>query len=71
MVQIKLTDEEIESIAGRLDELMWSNFYDTLLNVVFERENFNDNNGDWDVSDEDIIKIKKQILKQVQWMIQQ
>lgn len=70
MVQIKLTDEEIESIAGRLDELMWSNFYDTLLNVVFERENFNDNNGDWDVSDEDIIKIKKQILKQVQWMIQ-
>ena len=70
MVQIRLTDEEIESIAGRLDELMWSNFYDTLLNVVFERENFNDNNGDWDVSDEDIIKIKKQILKQVQWMIQ-
>lgn len=63
MVQIKLTDEEIESIAGRLDELMWSNFYDTLLNVVFERENFNDNNGEWDVSDEDIIKIKKQILK--------
>lgn len=71
MVQIKLTEEEIESIAGRLDELMWSNFHDTLLNVVFERENFNDNNGDWDVSDEDIIKIKKQILKQVQWMIQQ
>lgn len=70
MVEIKLTDEEIESIAGRLDELMWSNFHDTLLNVVFERENFNDNNGDWDVSDEDIIKIKKQILKQVQWMIQ-
>tara|TARA_R110001583_G_scaffold65481_3_gene189233 strand:+ start:1928 stop:2140 length:213 start_codon:yes stop_codon:yes gene_type:complete len=70
MVQIKLTEEEIESIAGRLDELMWSNFHDTLLNVVFERENFNDNNGDWDVSDEDIIKIKKQILKQVQWMIQ-
>jgi len=70
MVQIKLTDEEIESIAGRLDELMWSNFHDTLLNVVFERENFNDNDGDWDVSDEDIIKIKKQILKQVQWMIQ-
>ncbi len=70
MVQIRLTDEEIESIAGRLDELMWSNFYDTLLNVVFERENFNDNNGDWGVSDEDIIKIKKQILKQVQWMIQ-
>ena len=70
MVQIKLTEEEIESIAGRLDELMWSNFHDALLNVVFERENFNDNNGDWDVSDEDIIKIKKQILKQVQWMIQ-
>lgn len=70
MVKIKLTEEEIESIAGRLDELMWSNFHDTLLNVVFERENFNDNNGDWDVSDEDIIKIKKQILKQVQWMIQ-
>ena len=38
MVQIKLTEEEIESIAGRLDELMWSNFHDTLLNVVFERE---------------------------------
>ena len=71
MVQIKLTDEEIESIAGRLDELMWSNFHDTLLNVIFERENFDDNNGNWDISDEDIIKIKKQILKQVQWMIQQ
>lgn len=70
MVQIKLTDEEIESIAGRLDELMWSNFHDTLLNVIFERENFNDNNGNWDISDEDIIKIKKQILKQVQWIIQ-
>ena len=69
MVEIKLTDEEIESISGRLDELMWSNFHDTLINVIFERENFNDNNGEWDVSDEDIIKIKKQLLKQIQWML--
>jgi hypothetical protein len=69
MVEIKLTNEEIESISGRLDELMWSNFHDTLLNVIFERENFNDNNGEWDVSDEDIIKIKKQLLKQIQWML--
>jgi hypothetical protein len=69
MVEIKLTNEEIESISGRLDELMWSNFHDTLLNVLFERENFNDNNGEWDVSDEDIIKIKKQLLKQIQWML--
>ena len=69
MVEIKLTNEEIESIAGRLDELMWSNFHDTLLNVIFERENFEDNNGEWDVSDEDIIKIKKQLLKQIQWML--
>jgi hypothetical protein len=69
MVEIKLTNEEIESISGRLDELMWSNFHDTLLNVIFERENFNDNNGEWDVSDEDIINIKKQLLKQIQWML--
>ena len=69
MVQIKLTDEEIESISGRLDELMWSNFHDTLINVIFERENFDDNDGEWDISDEDIIKIKKQLLKQIQWML--
>jgi len=69
MVEIKLTDEEIESISGRLDELMWSNFHDTLINVIFERENFDDNNGEWDISDEDIIKIKKQLLKQIQWML--
>jgi len=69
MVEIKLTDEEIESISGRLDELMWSNFHDTLINVIFERENFDDNDGEWDISDEDIIKIKKQLLKQIQWML--
>ena len=69
MVEIKLTEEEIESISGRLDELMWSNFHDTLINVIFERENFDDNDGEWDISDEDIIKIKKQLLKQIQWML--
>lgn len=54
---MKLTIEEIKEIAYRLDEVIENNFHDTMYNVLLEREEDND----FEVSDEDILRIKEQL----------
>lgn len=55
----KLTSEEIEEIAYRLDEIIGNNFHDAMYNVIFERES----DQEVEVSDEDILAIKEQLKR--------
>ncbi len=55
---MKLTCEEIKSIANRLDDIISDNFHDAMwstINAISER--------DFEVSDEDIIQIKEQLKR--------
>jgi hypothetical protein len=54
-----LTNEEIKSIANRLDEIMGDNFHDAMWNTLSER----DVDYNFEVSDEDILKIKQQLKR--------
>ena len=56
---MKLTWEEIKSIANRLDEIIGDNFHDAMYNVIWEREG----TREVEVSDEDIIAIKEQLKR--------
>ena len=57
---MKLTNDEIQEIAYRLEDVIGHQFHDTIYNILtFEREDYNDE----EVSDEDINKIKKQLSK--------
>ena len=52
-----LTNEEIKSIANRLDEIIGDNFHDAMWNTLSERNvDYN-----FEVSDEDIRKIKDEL----------
>ena len=54
-----LTNEEIKSIANRLDEVIGDNFHDAMWNTISER----DVDYNFEVSDEDILKIKEQLIR--------
>ena len=54
-----LTNEEIKSIANRLDEVIGDNFHDAMWNTLSER----DVDYNFEVSDEDILKIKQQLKR--------
>ena len=58
---MKLTSEEIEEIAYRLDEIIGNNFHDAMYSVIFERES----DQEVEVSDEDILAIKEQLKRVV------
>ena len=59
MSNIKLTWEEIKSIANRLDEVIGDNFHDAMWNTIGER----DVDYNFEVSDEDIELIKEQLKR--------
>ena len=56
---MKLTTEEIKCIALRLDEIIGDNFHDAMFNTISER----DVDYNFEVSDEDILKIKQQLKR--------
>ncbi len=58
---MKLTKSEISAIADQLDEAISSRFNDAIYNVVWEREMHADE--DIEVSDEDILAIKKELKR--------
>lgn len=57
---MRLTNEEIKEIADRLDDLMWHGFTDVVDDVYRNRAESDD---DYEISDEDIIKVRKELLK--------
>ena len=56
---MKLTKEEIEAIADRLDEIIGDNFHDAMWNTISER----DVDYDFEVSDGDILSIKEELKR--------
>ena len=56
---MNLTKEEIKCIALRLDEIIGDNFHDAMFNTISER----DVDYNFEVSDEDILKIKQQLKR--------
>ena len=59
VTEVMLTWEEIKSIANRLDEIIGDNFHDAMWNTISER----DVDYNFEVSDEDILKIKEQLIR--------
>ena len=57
---MKLKDEEIKEIADRLDDLMWHGFTDVVDDVYRNRSESDD---DYEISDDDILKVRKELLK--------
>jgi len=57
---MKLTDEEIKAIADCMDDLMWEGFHDIVDDVYRQRE---DSSYDYEIRDEDIIKVKKELKR--------
>jgi hypothetical protein len=55
---MKLTKEEIEEVAGNLDDIIGKYFLDTVNDVYFNRTDAKDG---WFIEDEDIYKIKKEL----------
>ena len=59
---MQLTDEEIKEIADRMDDLMWEGFTDIVDDVYRQRE---DSSYDYEIWDEDIIKVRKELKKYI------
>ena len=57
---MELTWEEIKLIANKLDEVIIENFHNAMWNVVSERKDIGD---DYEISDEDVLKIKEQLKR--------
>ena len=57
---VELSDEEIVDIADRMDQVMWDNFHDIVTNVYLQRTYTND---DWEICDDDIIRVKNELQK--------
>ena len=55
---MRLTKEEIEEIAGNLDDLIGKYFLDTVNDVYFNRTDAKDG---WFIEDEDVNRIKKEL----------
>ena len=62
ILAMQLTDEEIKEIADRMDDLMWHGFQDIVDDVYRQRE---DSGYDYEIWDEDIIKVKKELKKYI------
>ena len=62
ILAMQLTDEEIKEIADRMDDLMWEGFHDIVDDVYRQRE---DSSYDYEIWDEDIIKVKKELKKYI------
>ena len=60
ILDMQLTDEEIKEIADRMDDLMWEGFHDIVDDVYRQRE---DSSYDYEIWDEDIIKVKNELRK--------
>jgi|SaaInl47_10m_RNA_FD_contig_61_320715_length_986_multi_2_in_0_out_0_2 hypothetical protein len=57
---IELTEEEVNSVAGRLDDVIWDNFARSVESVINEREVGMILHGE--ISDKDIIRIKERLI---------
>ena len=62
ILDMQLTDEEIKEIADRMDDLMWEGFHDIVDDVYHQRE---DSSYDYEIWDEDIIKVRKELKKYI------
>ena len=62
ILDMQLTDEEIKEIADRMDDLMWEGFQDIVDDVYRQRE---DSSYDYEIWDEDIIKVRKELKKHI------
>ena len=62
ILAMQLTDEEIKEIADRMDDLMWEGFHDIVDDVYRQRE---DSSYDYEIWDEDIIKVRKELKKHI------
>ena len=62
ILAMQLTDEEIKEIADRMDDLMWEGFHDIVDDVYRQRE---DSSYDYEIWDEDIIKVRKELNKYI------
>ena len=62
ILAMQLTDEEIKEIADRMDDLMWEGFTDIVDDVYRQRE---DSSYDYEIWDEDIIKVRKELKKYI------
>ena len=57
---MNLTEEEIEAIADRLDEVIGDHFHDAVFDVYLQRDKVY---LDEEIADEDIIKIKAELKR--------
>ena len=57
---IELTQSEVNSIAGRLDDIIWESFARSVESVINEREVGMILQGE--ISDDDIIRIKERLI---------
>lgn len=55
--EIVLEQEEVNEIARRLDEVLWDNASRIIESVLLER-----GLDDWELSDDDIIRIKERMI---------
>ena len=62
ILAMQLTDEEIKEIADRMDDLMWHGFQDIVDDVYRQRE---DSSYDYEIWDEDIIKVRRALNKYI------
>ena len=62
ILDMQLTDEEIKEIADRMDDLMWEGFHDIVYDVYLQREN---SFLDEEISDSDVIKVRKELKKYI------
>ena len=62
ILAMQLTDDEIKEIADRMDDLMWHGFTDIVDDVYRQRE---DSSYDYEIWDEDIIKVRKELKKYI------
>ena len=57
---MKLTNEEILSVADRLDEVIGNNFHDAIYDICVHRLR---EDNDYEISDEDVRKIKAELKR--------
>ncbi len=57
---MKLTNEEISSVADRLDQIIGDHFHDAVFDVYLQRDKVY---LDEEIADEDIIKIKAELKR--------
>jgi hypothetical protein len=62
-INMKLEQEEINAIAYVLDEKIGDLFHDACWSVIYERAE----NYDFEVSDEDVMKIKDKLAKMMKY----